>query len=163
MWAFYQAKIIYNLGYPKSDSAFIALRYLTEIVKKDIDSKTNCFRMAGLLVQDIHYTDIISSPIIKFSGEFYTKGSFYRNLQTHFPIKPVTPEYERKMVYSGVAFLQYCINIIKGDKEALDILTKIIRNILELYETGMGFGVSSIYFIPQTSYFEATGEWPEGK
>ena len=65
------------------------------------------------------------------------------------------------IVYSGIALMQYCININKDDKFALDILTKIARNFLALYEAGMGSGISDIAQISQTAYLEAVGALPE--
>jgi hypothetical protein len=159
LWAFYQAKIIYNLGYPNNLSAILALESLAKIVKKDIDSNTNCFKRAGFddIIQLIQYSDDISSPITKFNGEFFAKGSVNRSIKTHFPMQGT----EQDVVYSGIALMQYCININEDDKYALGILTKTARNLFALYEAGMGGGISDIVQIPQTAYLEAIGTLPE--
>ena len=65
------------------------------------------------------------------------------------------------IVYSGIAIMQYCININKDDKYALDVLTKTARNFLALYKAGMGSGISAIAQIPQAAYLNAIGALSE--
>ena len=157
LWAFYQAKIIYNLGYPNNLSATMSLVSLSKIIEKDIYSNTDCFKRANL-DDVVQYSDRYISPIIKFDGEFLAKGSVNRSINTHFPMQST----EQEVVYSGIALMQYCININKIDKYALDVLTNTARNFLALYEAGMGSGVSDIAQIPQTAYLEAIGALSEG-
>lgn len=156
LWAFYQAKIIYNLGYPNNLSATMSLGSLSKIIEKDIDSNTDCFKRANL-DDVVQYSDRFISPITKFDGEFFAKGSVNRSINTHFPMQST----EQEVVYSGIALMQYCININKIDKYALDVLTNTARNFLSLYEAGMGSGVSDIAQIPQTAYLEAIGTLQE--
>lgn len=156
LWAFYQAKIIYNLGYPNNLSATMSLVSLSKIIEKDIDSNTDCFKRANL-DDVVQYSDRYISPITKFDGEFFAKGSVNRLINTHFPMQST----EQEVVYSGIALMQYCININKIDKYALDVLTNTARNFLSLYEAGMGSGVSDIAQIPQTAYLEAIGTLQE--
>jgi len=156
LWAFYQAKIIYNLGYPNNLSATMSLGSLLKIIEKDINSNTDCFKRANL-DDVVQYSDRYISPITKFDGEFFAKGSVNRSINTHFPMQST----EQEVVYSGIALMQYCININKNDKYALDILMKTARNFLALYEAGMGSGISDIAQIPQTAYLEAIGALPE--
>ena len=156
LWAFYQAKIIYNLGYPNNLSAIMSLGSLSKIIEKDIDSNTDCFKRANL-DDVVQYSDRFISPITKYDGEFFAKGSINRSIKTHFPMQNT----EQEVVYSGIALMQYCININKNDKYALDILTNTARNFLALYKDGMGSGISDITQIPQTAYLEAIGALPE--
>jgi len=156
LWAFYQAKIIYNLCYPNNLSATMSLGSLSKIIEKDIDSNTDCFKRANL-DDVVQYSDRFISPITKFDGEFFAKDSVNRSLKTHFSMQSS----EQEVVYSGIALMQYCININKNDKYALDVLTKTARNFLALYEAGMGSGISDIAQIPQTAYLEAIGALPE--
>ena len=85
------------------------------------------------------------------------KGSVNRSIKTHFPMQST----EQEVVYSGIALMQYCININKDDKYTLNILTKTARNFLTLYEAGMGNGISAIVQIPQAAYLNAIGALPE--
>ena len=156
LWAFYQAKIIYNLGYPNNMSAIMSLGSLSKIIEKEIDSNTDCFKRANL-DDVVQYSDRFISPITKFDGEFFAKDSVNRLIKTHFPMQSS----EQEVVYSGIALMQYCININKKDKYALDVFTKTARNFLELYKFGMGSGISDIARIPQTAYLEAIGALPE--
>jgi len=156
LWAFYQAKIIYNLGYPNNLSATMSLGSLSKIIEKDIDSNTDCFKRANL-DDVVQYSDRFISPITKFDGEFFAKGSVNRSIKTHFPMQST----EQEVVYSGIAIMQYCININKNDKYALDVLTKTARNFFALYKAGMGSGISAIAQIPQAAYLDAIGALPE--
>ncbi len=156
LWAFYQAKIIYNLGYPNNLSATMSLGSLSKIIEMDIDSNTDCFKRANL-DDVIQYSDKFISPITKYDGEFFAKGSVNRSIKTYFPIQST----EQEVVYSGIAIMQYCININKDDKYALDVLTKTARNLLALYKTGMGSGISAIAQIPQAAYLNAIGALSE--
>ena len=157
LWAFYQAKIIYNLGYPNNISAMEPLVLLSKIVEKKITSKTDCFKRASL-DDVVQYSDgYISPTLAKIDGEFFAKGSVNRFIKTHFPMQIS----ENEVVYSGIALMQYCINMNKNDKYALDVFTNTVRNFLELYKFGMGNGISDIVKIPQTAYLEAIGALSE--
>ncbi len=156
LWAFYQAKIIYNLGYPNNLSATMSLGSLSKIVEMDIDSNTDCFKRANL-DDVVQYSDKFISPITKYDGEFFAKGSVNRSIKTYFPMQST----EQEVVYSGIAIMQYCININKDDKYVLDVLTKTARNFLVLYKAGMESGISAIAQIPQAAYLNAIGTLPE--
>lgn len=43
LWACYEAKMIYNLGYPNNLSTNVAIGAMTKIVESDINENTNCF------------------------------------------------------------------------------------------------------------------------
>lgn len=157
LWAFYQTKIIYNLGYPNNLSANMSLESLFKIVEEDIDSNTDCFERANL--DDVmQFSDRFISPNTQFDGEFFAKDSINRSIKTHFSMQSS----EQEVVYSGIALMQYCININKNDKSVLDVITKTARNLyLMFYEAGMGSGISNIDQISQTAYLEAIGELSE--
>jgi len=157
LWAFYQAKIIYNLGYPNNLSATMSLESLFKIVEEDIDSNTDCFKRANLddLMQ---FSNRFISPTTQFDGEFFAKDSINRSIKTRFPMQSS----EQKVVYSGIALMQYCINMNKNDKNVLDVITKTARNLFLLfYEVGMGSEIFDIVKIPQTAYLEAIGALSE--
>ena len=173
-WAFYLAKAIFNIGYPNNFSiaTLETFTYLEMIINNNgIDSKSNCLKKAGL-DRKIKYSNRIWLQDIGFKGEYYCKGyyskdSFYRNLQTHIPFKKNIDE---KLIYSTIALMQYCINIIKDDTENLNILAKTAKNFFEFYKDNarllmhksMGMGPEYyIYFIPQIAYFDAIGVFPE--
>ena len=157
LWAFYQAKIIYNLGYPNNLSANMSLESLFKIVEEDIDSNTDCFKRANL-DDVVQYSDRFISLITKYDGEFFAKGSVNRSINTHFPMQSS----EQEVVYSGIALMQYCINMNKNDKNVLDVITKTARNLyLMFYEAGIGSGISNIDQISQTAYLDAIGALPE--
>jgi len=157
LWAFYQAKIIYNLGYPNNLSANMSLESLFKIVEEDIDSNTDCFGRANL--DDVmQFSDRFISPNTQFDGEFFAKGSINRSIKTRFSMQSS----EQEVVYSGIALMQYCINMNKNDKSILDVITKTARNLyLMFYEAGMGSGISNIDQISQTAYLDAIGALPE--
>ena len=46
LWACYEAKIIYNLGYPQNASANVAVGSIAKVVETDINENTNCFKKA---------------------------------------------------------------------------------------------------------------------
>lgn len=181
LWSFYQSKLIYNCCYPhfNSTSLNIIISPLSKIVKESFNSKTNCFeRMysysipesineinensSNIYLYDVYlYSDYISSPKIRFYGEFYSKGPFYRNLQTHFPVLKTNRE---RLISSGIALLQYCIDINKNSKENLDVLAKTARNLLEIYGNKKKFESDSshyVYYIPQLAYYRALGTLPK--
>ena len=81
LWACYEAKMIYNLGYPNNISADMAIGAMAKIVKIDINENTDCFQKANL-DDVIRYTPNISKGNIKFTGEFYAKGSIERSIKT---------------------------------------------------------------------------------
>lgn len=152
LWACYEAKIIYNLGYPDNVSANIAIGSIAKVVENGINENTNCFQKANL-DDVIQYTSNISRTNIKFTGEFYAKGSLERTIKTWFPLRST----EQQIVYSALALMQYAISITRNDKECLDVFTKTARNMIKLYESGMGLGMTSIVQIPTLAYMQAIG------
>jgi WD40 repeat protein len=152
LWSCYEAKMIYNLGYPNNISANMAIGAMAKIVKIDINENTNCFQKANLN-DVIHYTSNISKGNIKFTGEFYAKGSTERTIKTWLPLRCK----EQQVVYSALALMQYTINMICDDKECLNVFTKTARNMISLYESGMGIGISSIVQVPTLAYMQAIG------
>ena len=87
------------------------------------------------------------------SGEFYAKGSFERIIKTWLPSKGT----EQQAVFSTLALMQYVISITRNDKESLEAFTKTTRNMIKLYESGAGVGMSSIVQIPTLAYMQAIG------
>jgi len=152
LWACYEAKMIYNLGYPNNISATMAIGAMAKIVKIDINENTDCFQKANL-DDVIRYIPNISKGNIKFTGEFYAKGSIERTIKTWLPLR-VT---EQQAVYSALALMQYAISIARDDKECLDVFTKTARNMIKLYESGMGVGIASIVQVPTLAYMQAIG------
>ena len=152
LWASYQAKLIYSLGFPKNVSAMMALGSVGKVAESKINAKTNCFKLAK--VDDV-VTYITDAPAngIKFTGEFYAKGSFDRMIQTHFPHNGT----EQQLVFSGLALMQYAININSKDKEVLEALNNTAINFVNLYQGGMGEGISAISEIPKYAYMKAIG------
>jgi len=106
LWACYEAKIIYNLGYPNNVSANMAVGLITKVVENGINKKTNCFQRTNL-DDVIQYIPNISKGNIKFTGEFYAKGSLERTIKTWFPLGGT----EQQVVYSALALMQYAISI----------------------------------------------------
>jgi hypothetical protein len=150
LWACYEAKIIYSLGFPHNMSAMMALGSIAKVVEKNISPDTDCFASAD--VDDvISFAREIPVKHSIFTGEFYAKGGFERMVITHFPIKGT----EQQVVYSGLALLQYVIDSINRDDEMLHVLTKTARIMLALYETEMAIGVESVYQIPNLAYLKA--------
>lgn len=64
---------------------------------------------------------------------------------------------EQQVVYSALALMQYAISMTSEDKECLDVFTKTARNMIELYEFGMGVGIASIVQVPTLAYMQAIG------
>jgi len=153
LWACYEAKIIYNLGYPDNMSALMALGAVASIVQRDVDATTDCFQRAGL---DDVMTFTPQAPragVLTFTGEFYAKGSFERMIQTHFP-KDFS---EQQVVYSGLALMQYAVWMNRGNVESLDVLTKTARHMVAFYESGVGGDVVAAFQIPTLAYMKAIG------
>lgn len=152
LWACYEAKMIYNLGYPNNVSANMAIGAMAKIMESDINENTNCFRRANL-DDVIEYTPDIVKGNIKFKGEFYAKGSIERTIKTWLPQRGS----EQQAVYSALALMQYAISMTRDDKECLEVFTKTARNMVVLYESGMGVGVASVVQIPTLAYMQAIG------
>jgi len=152
LWACYESKMIYSLGYPNNISADMAIGAMAKIAKIDIDENTNCFKLANL-DDVIQYIPNIPEGNIKFKGEFYAKGSIERTIKTWLPLHGT----EQQVVYSALALMQYVISMSRDDKECLNVLTKTARNMIKLYKSGKGVGVSSIVQVPLLAYMEAIG------
>ncbi|MEO8399661.1 MAG: hypothetical protein ABI550_07585 [Ignavibacteriaceae bacterium] len=152
LWACYEAKMIYNLGYPNNLSAIMAIEALSKIVESNIKKNTDCFYEADL-DDVIQFLPNITQGHIKFSGEFYAKGTLDRSIKTWLPIGGT----EQQAVYSALALMQYSIAITSEDKECLEIFTKTVRNMIELYKSEMGKGVNSTVQVPKFAYLKAIG------
>lgn len=152
LWAFYQAKIIYNLGYPDSVSATIALGSVAKVVQFDIQPDTDCFERANLsdVARFVHGLPLGG---VRFTGEFYAKGAIERVIQTHFPLRAT----EQQVVYSGLALLQHAVSVNRADPESLAVLTRTGRNFLSLYESGFARGITALVEVPTLAYLQAIG------
>jgi hypothetical protein len=152
LWASYEAKIIFNLGFPGNLSATMALGSVAKVADKAITADTDCFERADL-ADVIQFAHELPTSGTTLTGEFYAKGSLERTIKTHFPMQMT----EQQVVYSGLALMQYAISINRSDEEKLDVLTKTARNFVALYESGMGGGVQSVVQIPTLAYMQAIG------
>ena len=152
LWASYEAKIIFNLGYPENISATIALGSVAKVADKAITADTNCFERANV-ADVIQFAHEVPTSGTTFTGEFYAKGSLERTIKTHFPMRTT----EQQMVYSGLALMQFAININRSDDDRLDVLTKTGRNFVDLYNSGAGEGIQSVVQIPFLAYMKAIG------
>ena len=150
LWACYEAKMIYNLGYPHNQSANIAINTMSKIVESDINENTNCFQKADF-DDVIRYSPNVLKGNIKFTGEFYAKGSFERNVKTWLP-EGCT---EQQIVFSTLALMQYVISMVINDNECIDVFTKTVRNMINLYKSGAGVGMASIVQVPTVAYMQA--------
>ena len=150
LWACYEAKMIYNLGFPNNLSSNMAIGLITKIAENKISEVTDCFKEAD--VDDvIQFDQNVTKGNTKFTGEFYARGSLNRIIKTWLPPKGT----EQQVVWSSLTLLQYAIFMNKDDKECLDILTKTARNMVGLYKTGMGTGIASVAKIPTLAYMQA--------
>lgn len=152
LWACYEAKMIYNLDYPNNVSANVAIGAMAKIVENDIQEDTDCFQKANF-DDVIEYNSSILKGNIKFTGEFYAKGSFERNIKTWLPSKGT----EQQAVYSTLALMQCAITMTRDDKECIEVFTKTARNMIKLYESGAGVGMTSIVQVPTIAYMQAIG------
>lgn len=152
LWACYEAKIIYNLGFPKNMSAMMALGSIAKIAETEILADTDCFLRANL-DDVIRFTREVPISGTIFTGEFFAKGSLERTIKTHFPVRGT----EQQVVFSGVALMQHAILMNREDVETLDVLTKTVRNFVDLYGSGMIGGVQSVVQIPTLAYLKAIG------
>jgi hypothetical protein len=152
LWACYEAKMVYNLGYPNNVSANVAIGALIKIIENDIQEDTDCFQKANF-DDVIQYNPSMLKGNIKFTGEFYAKGSFGRNIKTWLPSKGT----EQQAVYSTLALMQYAISMTRDDKACIEVFTKTARNMIKLYESGAGVGMPSIVQFPTIAYMQAIG------
>lgn len=152
LWASYQAKIIYNLGFPNNISSNMSIQALSKIVKNDLEENTNCFFEADY-DDIIQYLPNIKKGNIAYKGEFYAKGKMERSVKTWLPKNGT----EQQAVYSALALMQYSISILSDEKDVLDVFTKTARNMLELYKTEVGVGVTSVLQVPNIAYLQAIG------
>ena len=156
LWVSYEAKIIFNLGFPNNLSAMMALDSVGKVSEIDITAETDCFERADF-ADVIRFVDQVPTSGTTFTGEFYAKGSLDRTIKTHFPTRST----EQQVVYSGLALMQYAILMNRSDAEALDVLTKTARNFVILYESNMGGGIQSVAQIPTLAYMQAIGLYDE--
>ena len=157
LWASYEAKIIYNLGFPKNVSSLMALNSVSKVSEIDITADTDCFERADF-ADVIQFAHEVPASGTTFTGEFYAKGSLKRMIKAHSPIRGAT---EQQVVFSGLAFMQYAILVNRSDAGALDLLSKTSRNFVALYESGMGEGITSVAQVPYLAYMQAIGLYGE--
>lgn len=74
LWASYEAKIIYNLGFPSNMHAVLALDSVTQLIGKPIAPDTDCFARVELSVA-MRFVRDVPATRTQFTGEFYAKGS----------------------------------------------------------------------------------------
>ena len=152
LWACYEAKMIYNLGFPDNLSSNMAIEFIAKIAENEISEVTNCFKKAD--VNDvIQYDQNVTKGNANFTGEFYAKGPLNRIVKTWF--SPTGSE--QQMVWSCLSLMQYAISMNKDDKECLAILTRTARNMVDLYKSGIGVGIASVVKIPTLAYMQAIG------
>jgi hypothetical protein len=156
LWACYEAKMIYNLGFPSNLSSMMTVGFITKIAENGISANTECFKEVN--VDDvIQFDPNVIKGNTKFTGEFYARGPLDRSIKTWLPLKGT----EQQIVYSGLALMQYTISIIRDDKELqvmeFDIFTKTAKNMAELYKSGMRMGITSTVKIPTLAYWRAVG------
>ena len=150
LWASHTAKTVFNLGFPRNLSAMMALDSVARVADEAITADTDCFERANL-ADVCQFAYEVPTSGTTFTGEFYAKGSLKRFVKTHLPMRGT----EQQMVFSGLALMQYAININCSNDEALDVLTKTARNFVALYESGMGEGVRAVVEIPTFAYMQA--------
>ena len=129
LWACYEAKMVYNLGYPNNVSANVAIGALIKITENDIQKDTDCFQKANF-DDVIQYNSSILKGNIKFTGEFYAKGSFERNIKTWLPSKGT----EQQAVYSTLALMQYAISMTRDDKECIEVFNALCMKAWKPFE-----------------------------
>lgn len=150
LWACYQAKMIYNLGYPNNISSNMAIEALSKIVNNGIEKETDCFYEADFN-DVITYSPHIEVGDIVFSGEYYSKGKSERRIKTWLPINGT----EQQAVYSALALMQYTIYKIGDQDDVIDVFFKTANNMIELYKTDIGVGIESVIKVPSFSYLKA--------
>ena len=146
--AFYQAKIIYNLGYPKNKNAVLSLDLLEKVVKRGLGKQTDCFQEAAIQ-PSIKYEEP-EPPVIRYRGAFYAKGFYTRAIKTKFPSKVD----ESWVLYSAIAMIQHALRKQRTENQ-LEILADTVRGIVTCYKSGSGYSVSSIRDIPMAAFSEA--------
>ena len=152
LWACYQAKIVYNLGYPQNLSAMMALGSVAKVVAKDIDAAADCFQRADLADVARFVLDAPATGTV-FTGEFYAKGSLDRRIKTYFPAQMS----EQEVVYSGLALMQHAVVVNRADADSLRVLTETARHLLALYEAGAAVGLAAVVQVPTVAYMRALG------
>lgn len=152
LWASYQAKMIYNLGFPNNTSSIMAIEALSKIVENDIEENTNCFLETDF-DDVIQYLPNLERGIVTFRGEFYSIGKTKRSVKTWLPNNGT----EQQAVYSALALMQYSISTLYDQRDVLEVFTKTVRNMIELYNTNKGVGLASVLQVPNFAYLKAIG------
>jgi len=151
-WAFYQAKIIFNLGY-NLDLARLATDAVHVVSLNDITQNTDCIAELGY-EGGVRFSSTVSQHASLFTGEFYARGAINRFINTRFPSQPD----EHLAQISGIALMQYVVLSNRHDPAALQVLTKTARNLVDLcisarYQLNPALAVQ----IPSTAYLKALG------
>jgi len=123
-WAFYSSKILWNFGFSEGRNPNVQ-KYLESIQKialDDFKNKIDCFKIAGLK-DDISYIDYCYTNNCQCEGSFLKKDNT-RSIITKFPLE-IT---EDQVIFSGIAILQYIINISVGYKDL-----KMLKNVVNYF------------------------------
>lgn len=152
LWAFYQAKIIFNLGY-KVELATLATDMVNVVSLNDITRDTDCIAELGY-EDGIRFCSRLSQPASLFTGEFHAKGSVDRYINTLFPLQLD----EHEVCVSGIALMHHVVLANRDDADALGVLTRTARSLVDLcasaqYQLTPALAVQ----IPQTAYLKAIG------
>ena len=151
LWACYQAKIVYNLGFPQGTGGLMGVGSVAKVVERPIDPSADCFQRANF--DDVmRFTSAVPTGHTRFTGEFYAKGATERTVKTHFSLRIS----EQQVVYSGLAMMQYAIQMNRGDGESLQVLTDTARNLVGLIQS-VPMGVQAVTQIPNLAYLQAIG------
>lgn len=150
-WAFYWAKIMYNLGFPNDYHAVEALKSLISIAKKGFKPSSKFLEQVDKLYK--YDKELLESePGMIFHGN-YSKKDEGRIIQTYFPTTLVI---EREAFLAGHALLEYCLNkMIENSSYKKDICAKFFENVamgmLGMYSKGVG-GLKSTTLVPEMAF-----------
>lgn len=151
MWAFYNSRIIYNLGYPHNETANQLIILLYRIILTRLEPNTNCFERAGLL-NKIRYSEELTIPDLRFIGQFGYKNPATRIINMNFPIHIK----EQQVIYSSIGLLQYVINVCSNNIEELNLLYKVIFFLLAGYSSDYRTDIRTmIHTLPELAFRQA--------
>lgn len=155
-WAYYWAKIMYNLGFPIEYHGVDAFKALFKLANEGFKSSTKFLNKSNELYKYNPKLDIAGIEDF-YSGEYLKKGE-NRVIQTHFP-----REINEEEVYlSGFALLEHCLNkMIKESKFEKETCAKFFENIsmamLGMYnkatsnKAGVG-GLEGTILVPENAF-----------
>lgn len=150
LWAHYQTKLQFNLG--RDTTSDHILSGLALITASDFTRDTDCIALVGDEL-GIRFVPETSPVRTHFSGKFYAKGSIHRMIQTHFPYAV-----DNSLLWlSGVGLVQAAVVANSDDDEALGVLTRTARNLLELLSSRRAISPSDLSQLPEIAYMRAMG------